>query len=94
MFVEQAVDLAPRLALRDVAALAKPRLSMLVLCTTGVGLWLAPGSLPLGRSLLTLLASALVVGAANGLNCYLERDSDALMRRTRMRPLPARRMEP
>jgi protoheme IX farnesyltransferase len=94
VFVEQAVDLAPRLALRDMAALAKPRLSMLVLCTTGVGLWLAPGSLPLGRSLLTLLASALVVGAANGLNCYLERDSDALMRRTRTRPLPARRMDP
>src|SRR5439155_3385439 len=38
--------------------------------------------------------TALVVGAANALNCYLERESDALMRRTRDRPLPAGRVEP
>jgi protoheme IX farnesyltransferase len=35
-----------------------------------------------------------VVGAANALNCYLERDIDARMRRTRDRPLPAGRLEP
>lgn len=81
-------------AWRDLAALAKPRLSLLVWFTTGVGLWLAPGGMPWFAALLTLCASALVVGAANGVNSYLERDSDALMRRTRTRPLPAGRVEP
>ena len=43
---------------------------------------------------ITLAATALVVGAANTLNCYLERDVDALMLRTRTRPLAAKRLAP
>jgi len=89
---------APALSLgasaADLVALTKPRLSMLVLITTAMGLWMAPGHLPLARGLLTLLATAGIVGAANALNCYLERDSDRFMARTRYRPLPAGRMEP
>ena len=81
-------------AWRDVVALGKPRLSLLVFCTTGVGLFLAPHSLGMWRTLFTLLATAMVVGAANGLNGYLERDADARMQRTRGRPLPAGRMDP
>lgn len=84
----------PAMAGRDVLALAKVRLSMLVVCTAGVGLWLAPGQLSLVRTVATLLASALVVAAANMLNSYMERHSDALMRRTQSRPLPAGRMAP
>lgn len=83
-----------RVEWRNVVALCKPRLSLLVLCTTGVGLWVAPGSLPWPRALLVLAATAAVVGAANAINNYLERDSDALMRRTRQRPLAARRLDP
>jgi len=40
------------------------------------------------------LTTGMVVGAANTLNCYLERDSDRLMARTANRPLPDRRLEP
>ncbi len=78
----------------DLLSLTKPRLSSLVLCTCAGGMWLAPGVLTPGRWLLTLLGTAGTVGAANALNCYLERDVDRAMARTRNRPLPAGRMEP
>ena len=73
----QAVQPRPALAvLRDVAALAKPRLATLVLCTTAGGLWLAPGHRDGSRAVVLLLGTALVVGAANALNNFLERDVD------------------
>jgi heme o synthase len=91
----EAVQPRPALAvLRDVAELAKPRLAALVLCTTAGGLWLAPGRRDGLPAAVLLLGTALVVGAANALNNFLERDVDALMRRTRDRPLPAGRLEP
>lgn len=80
--------------LRDLFLLAKPRLSSLVICTTAGGMWLAPGRPGVLRVLATLFGTTLVVGAANALNCYIERDRDARMRRTRERPLPAGRLEP
>jgi protoheme IX farnesyltransferase len=80
--------------LREVVLLAKPRLSGLVIFTTTGGLLLAPGTIQLARAVLSVLATAAVVGSANSLNCYLERDTDALMRRTRDRPLPAGRLDP
>ena len=78
----------------DLLSLAKPRLSSLVVCTTAGGLWLAPGAFSPAKALVVLLATSGLVGAANALNCYIERDSDRLMARTRNRPLPAGRMEP
>ena len=78
----------------DLLQLAKPRITALVLFTTASGLWLAPHGLPLRTVLFTLIGTVLIVAAANALNMYLERDSDALMSRTMNRPLPARRMEP
>ncbi len=80
--------------LRDCAVLAKPRLSALVLVTTACGLWLAPAHVSGARIALTLIATTLVVAAAQTLNCYLERDIDARMVRTRERPLPAQRLDP
>jgi protoheme IX farnesyltransferase len=80
--------------LREVLLLAKPRLSGLVVFTTTGGLLLAPGTVPAARAVLAVLATAAVVGAANSLNCYFERETDALMRRTRDRPLPAGRLDP
>jgi protoheme IX farnesyltransferase len=80
--------------LRDIVSLTKPRLSGLVIFTAGGGLLLAPGSLSLGRTLGTLAATSLVVGSANAFNCYLERDLDVHMERTRARPLPAGRLQP
>jgi protoheme IX farnesyltransferase len=82
------------LTVRDLVALTKPRITMMVLITAAGGMWLAPGSLDLGSVAVMLLTTGMVVGAANTLNCYLERDSDRLMARTAKRPLPDRRLEP
>jgi protoheme IX farnesyltransferase len=79
---------------KDVLLLAKPRLSGLVVLTTAGGVALAPGRLGPARATLAIVGTAAVVGAANALNCWLERDVDARMRRTRDRPLPAGRVEP
>jgi protoheme IX farnesyltransferase len=81
-------------AVRDYVELVKPRITTLVLFTTGTGLFLAPHGLPLRTVVLTIIGTVLIVAAANVLNMYLERDSDALMFRTRNRPLPAQRMDP
>jgi protoheme IX farnesyltransferase len=81
-------------AIADLIALAKPRITTLVVFTTAVGLWLAPVHLGWARIALTLGGTVLIVAAANALNMYLERDVDALMARTANRPLPAGRMEP
>ena len=81
-------------AARDVLALVKPRITALVVFTTAGGLWLAPAHLPARTVLFTLLGTVLIVAAANVLNMYLERDSDALMKRTMGRPLPAGRLDP
>ncbi len=79
---------------RDLVALTKPRITLMVIITTLGGLWLAPGHLPWTTVLATLIATAMVVGAANTLNCWLERDSDRYMARTKRRPLPDGRLDP
>jgi len=80
--------------LRDYASLAKPRITVLSVFTALGGMWLAPGKNSYWAMAMTALGTALVVAAANALNCYIERDSDRHMARTRNRPLPARRMAP
>ncbi|AKU91054.1 heme o synthase [Vulgatibacter incomptus] len=79
---------------RDLVALTKPRITAMVVFTTAGGLWVAPNRLPLVPSLAVVVATAMVVSAANALNCWLERDFDALMNRTRRRPLAAGRLSP
>ena len=77
----------------DYLALAKPRLNLLVLMTTWAGLYLAsPSGLPIGIVVHTLVGTALVAGGAAALNQAWERQTDGLMRRTRVRPLPAGRL--
>ena len=85
---------APGWQLRDIVALTKPRITFMVLCTTAGGYFVAPAAHPIDRFVWLMIGMAVVVGAANALNMYLERDVDALMARTRFRPLPARRMAP
>jgi protoheme IX farnesyltransferase len=87
-------DTSPLQYAKDVLLLAKPRLSGLVVLTTAGGVALAPGRIGPVRGALAILGTAAVVGAANALNCWLERDVDARMRRTRDRPLPSGRVEP
>jgi len=69
-------------------ALTKPRVVSLVLLTAVIGMLLAtPGMVPPGLLLAATLGIALVAGAAAAINCLVERKIDALMRRTRWRPL-------
>jgi len=84
----------PRIAAADVVELVKPRILVMALLTAAGGMSLAPGGFALAPALVMLAGTALIVGAANALNMYLERDIDCLMARTRDRPLPARRLDP
>lgn len=81
-------------AFADIVALAKPRITLLVLVTALGGLVLAPGAAGAGLAVALLVGTAMMVGSANALNMYLEREVDARMDRTRDRPLPAGRLEP
>lgn len=71
---------------RHLLALAKPRLSSLVVFTAATGFALAPGESSLWVGLFTTVATTLLVASANAFNCYLEREQDARMRRTEDRP--------
>jgi protoheme IX farnesyltransferase len=86
---------ASRTRSADFAALAKPRLNMLVVMSTAAGYAMGAfdGYAPL-RLLATLAGTGLVAGGASAFNQVMERDLDALMRRTRMRPLPDQRLQP
>ena len=75
--------------------LTKPRIIVLLLVTTVPAMMLAERGLPsLGLVLATLVGGAIAAGSANAINCYLDRDIDEVMRRTRSRPLPAHRVTP
>jgi protoheme IX farnesyltransferase len=77
------------------AALTKPRIVELLLITTVPAMLLAQGGLPpLWLVGVVLLGGSLAAGAANALNCYLDRDIDEVMRRTARRPLPAHVVAP
>ena len=66
----------------------KPRVMSLVLFTCMVGLLIAPYSVDLKTSFISLLAVAIGSGAAGALNMWYESDVDALMSRTCLRPIP------
>jgi protoheme IX farnesyltransferase len=77
----------------DFVALTKPRLNLLVLVTSLAGLYLAaPDGIAMPILVHTLVGTALVAGGAAALNEVWERDSDALMARTRTRPVPSGRL--
>ncbi|HVA12481.1 MAG TPA: UbiA family prenyltransferase, partial [Stellaceae bacterium] len=78
----------------DYFALLKPRVMSLVVFTGWVGLYLAPGHLHPVLGFVAVLCIAVAAGAAGAINMWYERDIDALMERTRERPLPAGRMAP
>lgn len=80
--------------IRDLFSLTKPRISLLSVATAAVGLALAPGRPGAALTAIVLAGTWLLVGSANTLNMYLERDVDAKMARTRRRPLPAGRLRP
>src|ERR671913_458439 len=83
----------PASRVADFVMLTKPRLNLLVLMTTLTGLYLAaPDGVPPAILLHTLIGTALVAGGAAALNQAWERETDALMQRTQVRPVAAGRM--
>jgi protoheme IX farnesyltransferase len=75
--------------------LTKPDVTFLVVITTVAGFYLASsGSIAWALLLNTLFGTTLVAGGTAALNQYIERDRDALMRRTVQRPLPAGILQP
>jgi protoheme IX farnesyltransferase len=77
----------------DYVALAKPRLNLLVVASTGAGYVMAGGDMfDVPRVLWMIAGTALVAGGASAFNQVIERDTDGLMRRTRLRPLPDGRL--
>jgi heme o synthase len=89
-----ALAFASESEVRDFVALLKPRVMSLVVFTGAVGLYLAPGHLHPVLAAIAILCIAVGAGAAGAINMWYERDLDALMTRTRERPIPAGRMDP
>ena len=83
-----------RLKINDYISLLKPRVMSLSIFTSIVGMIIAPGSLDLLTSSLVILAITLGSGASGALNMWYERDTDALMARTKDRVLPLKRINP
>lgn len=76
-------------------ALTKPDVTFLVVITTVAGFYLgSTGAINWTLLLNTLLATMLVAGGTAALNQYVERDIDAVMRRTAARPLPSGTLQP
>jgi len=87
--VAGASNVAAGNAFADYLALTKPRLNFLVVASSAAGYYLgAPGSPDLIAMAQAVAGTALVAGGAAALNQVAERDTDAIMRRTRQRPVP------
>ena len=74
--------------------LTKPSITTLVMVTMVSGAFAASVPIQPLSLALSMFATACVVGAANAFNMWMERDSDAMMTRTRKRPLPTGRLSP
>ena len=78
----------------DYFALLKPRVMSLVVFTALAGLVVAPGSMDPVLAGVAILCIALGAGASGAINMWYDRDIDALMERTRRRPIPSGRVNP
>ena len=84
-----------RRVVTDLVVLTKPRVVLMVLVTTLVGYYVAlPGAADWARVLHLAVGTMLAAGGTLALNQYIERDVDARMTRTRLRPLPDGRLMP
>ncbi|MBB4634836.1 heme o synthase [Longimicrobium terrae] len=81
--------------LRDYVTLTKPRIISLLLVTTVAPMLIALGRMPSWSSVMwTMLGGYLMAGGANAINMFIDRDIDAHMPRTKLRPIPSGRMSP
>src|ERR1700759_4841309 len=79
---------------RDYAELLKPRVMSLVVFSGLVVLMVAPGHIHPLLGFVTILCIAMSAGGCGAVNMWFDRDIDAIMQRTRARPLPQGRVEP
>jgi protoheme IX farnesyltransferase len=77
----------------DFVALLKPRVMSLVVFTGVAGMLTAPGAIHPVLAVIAIACIAIAAGAAGAINMWYDRDIDALMARTRERPIPAGRMD-
>lgn len=95
-FAAQSVSAPSATWFADYVALTKPRILMMILITVGAGAVCVPGfSLTTATALTiigTLVGTMFVAASASVINQVIEKNSDALMRRTQNRPLPAARL--
>src|SRR4249920_1315216 len=80
--------------LSDWIALLKPRVMTLVVFTGLIGMLIAPGHLHPVLGFTAVLCIAVGAGACGAINMWYDRDIDAVMHRTRNRPIPAGRIQP
>lgn len=81
--------------IRNYVSLTKPRIIVLLLITTVPAMVVADHGWPSGWLVIaTLIGGTLSAGGANAINCWYDRDIDAIMRRTRARPLVTGAIEP
>ncbi len=82
-----------RTVVRDYVKLTKPNVMSLLLFTTLAAMFIAQGGVPnVWLMACTLLGGALAAGSSGALNMYFDRDIDAIMSRTRNRPIPSGRL--
>jgi heme o synthase len=92
--VETRID-AARMRIGEYLELTKPRVTAMVLVTTLAGYYLgAAGAFEGIVALNLLIGTALASGGTLALNQWMERDTDAMMDRTRRRPIPDQRIQP
>jgi len=93
----EAVDVSTPAAgarVADFVELLKPRVMSLVVFSGFAGLMVAPGDLHPVLAAVAVLCIAVGAGASGAINMWYDRDIDAIMQRTRRRPLPAGRVDP
>lgn len=79
--------------IRDYFQLTKPRILLLLLITGFAGMWVAAGGMPnLALTVVTLIGLGMSCGAANAVNMWFDQDIDAIMARTKRRPIPSGRL--
>lgn len=92
MTIAHSADTTRAASASDYVALLKPRVMSLVVFTAFVGYMAAPGPGDLVLGFAAILAIAVGAGASGALNMWFDADIDAVMSRTRMRPIPAGRV--
>jgi protoheme IX farnesyltransferase len=90
----QAGDTSFEADYRDWITLLKPRVLTLVVFSGATGLLVAPGHLHPVLAFTAILCITIAAGACGAINMWYDRDIDAIMRRTRNRPIPAGRIQP